>query len=83
MLFAFHHDLNSIIVLRDFGKKLCLKKHITDLCVGASQKLTALAHISSCIDPTKLETSMNSFISLKCLFFHLRECLIVGQLIQK
>ena len=44
-------------------KKLNFKSHISNLCKKASQKLYALARVSTFMDPGKLRLLMNSFIN--------------------
>ena len=44
-------------------KKLNFKGHISSLCKRASQKLRALARVSTFMDPGKLRFLMNSFIN--------------------
>ena len=52
-------------------KKLNFKSHISGLCKKTSQKLHALARVSTFMDPGKLRLLMNSFINAQSSYFHL------------
>ena len=52
-------------------KKLNFKSHISSLCKRASQKLHALARVSTFMDPGKLRLLMNSFINAQSSYCHL------------
>ena len=52
-------------------KKLNFKSHISNLCKKASQKLHALARVSTFMDPGQLRLLMNSFINAQFSYFPL------------
>ena len=54
-----------------FDKKLSFRKHNEDLCKKATQKLHALARLSTYIDLLKLEILINSFIKSQFNYFPL------------
>ena len=64
-------------------KKLSFKSHISSLCKRASQKLHAVARVSTFMDPVKLRLLMNSFINAQFSYCPLIGCFMTEFYMQK